>query len=134
MTNRYAIVDQNGNVINVCNWDGQSYWLPPDGCVAIESDIAQIGGTYVNGAFSSPPQPQPSDQQLLNNFLSEVRLKLFKTDATMLRIQEAISNNMTTSTTADVVAYVEYRKSLRGLLKLDSPQSFPSQPPYPAGT
>jgi len=53
--NNYAVVDSNGNVINICAWDGVSLWSPPEGTTAVLCDDepnAEIGGTYINGVFA----------------------------------------------------------------------------------
>lgn len=51
----YAIVNSSGEIVNIILWDGQSDWTPPPDCQAIQSDAAQIGGTYLNGVFSPAP-------------------------------------------------------------------------------
>jgi hypothetical protein len=51
----YAVVDSNGNVINICVWDGVSLWSPPEGTTAVLCDDepnAESGGTYINGVFA----------------------------------------------------------------------------------
>ena len=53
---RHAIIE-NGVVVNVIEWDGQSEWSPPDGTQAVQSDAAQIGWPYRDGQFISPPPP-----------------------------------------------------------------------------
>lgn len=56
----YAIVNvASGNVDNVVVWDGSasSGWSPPDGSIAVQSDIAQPGWIYQDGVFSPPPPP-----------------------------------------------------------------------------
>ena len=61
---RYALVE-NGIVINVVLWDGVEYseetpngWSPPSGILAIETEDADIGWTYVGGVFIPPPVPE----------------------------------------------------------------------------
>ena len=41
-------------------WDESevSGWTPPEGCIAVQSDTAQIGWSYADGVFSAPP-PEP---------------------------------------------------------------------------
>jgi hypothetical protein len=58
----YAIIDSTNTVINVVVWDGKPPWTPPDGCIAVaipKDSSAGIGGTYVDGEFIAPPQPEP---------------------------------------------------------------------------
>lgn len=56
---RYAIVDDDGLVVNVTEWDGTSSWEPPVGTTAIPDPSGQvaIGWTYANGVFTAPPPP-----------------------------------------------------------------------------
>lgn len=57
---RYAIVDADGNVENITEWDGESQWSPPSGMTAVlcenEPD-AERGGTYINGVFTRAVRP-----------------------------------------------------------------------------
>ncbi len=59
---------------------------------------------------------------------------LAESDKTMLRIQEAVSLGLTTWATGDIVAWVNYRRSLRTLVTSNVAQSLPSKPAYPANT
>lgn len=54
---RYAIVDKDGNVVNVSLWDGVTPWTPGEGLKAIkdDNDKAQIGGKW-DGTTFLPPQ------------------------------------------------------------------------------
>ena len=60
----YAIVDSQGSVNNVTEWDGTTPWSPPAGYTAVEvtdqTGPAQIGATYSGGKFSYtlPASPQ----------------------------------------------------------------------------
>jgi hypothetical protein len=74
----YAIVDGNGNVINVVSWDGKTPWSPGAGLQAIPDPTGTvgIGWTFVNGAFvapqvvvSAPPPPTPDP---VSQFLVQV--------------------------------------------------------------
>ena len=59
---RYAMVDAEGNVTNICEWDGESNWAPPDGITLVECDghpEAERGGTYINGTFARMTDPEP---------------------------------------------------------------------------
>ncbi|MEB5973215.1 tail fiber assembly protein [Pantoea dispersa] len=64
----YAIVDQNGNVINTVVWDGENDWVPPEGTTVIAAGDsgAGIGWTYKNGEFISPPIPVIPKEELVN--------------------------------------------------------------------
>jgi len=56
MDENYAIIDSTNIVINVCLWDGVTPWQPPEGCIAVQSDTAQIGWIYdpSTGTFTPP--------------------------------------------------------------------------------
>jgi len=55
---RFALIDGGGLVQNVILWDGCDDWSPPEGMIAIASDVAEIGGSYLDGEFSAP-EPEP---------------------------------------------------------------------------
>ena len=54
--NEYAIVDANGNVINVAMWDGTTPWTPAGGTAVLipAGSEASIGWTYAAGSFVAP--------------------------------------------------------------------------------
>lgn len=54
---RYALIDENGNVDNIVMWDGSTSWTLPTGYTAVATDKANIGWTYTNGNFVEPPAP-----------------------------------------------------------------------------
>lgn len=64
---RYAIID-GINVINVIDYDTDP-GNPPSGfdepIIAVQSDTAQIGWTYVNGQFIAPIVPEPTPEELI---------------------------------------------------------------------
>lgn len=58
---RYAIID-GINVINIIDYEEQPSNPPPgfeSPIIAVQSDTAQIGWTYVDGQFIAPPTPIP---------------------------------------------------------------------------
>ena len=91
-----------------------------------------IGWAYANGEFTAPPAPTTAPIPLPQ----QAQSALTKTDTTMLRVQEAITLGLTTATTADVVAFVQYRKALRAIVDgTDTTStSLPVKPAYPGGT
>jgi len=53
---RYAMVNSEGVVENVCEWDGDTTtWQPPEGIIMVEIEdefvSAEPGGTYKDGTF-----------------------------------------------------------------------------------
>lgn len=93
----------------------------PSGCVAITDQEADL-------------LRQPTQDELLNQFRQSALMALSETSRTMERIIEAVSVGATTFTTADVVAYMNYRRDLRSLISSTSIGTLPTKPPYPAGT
>lgn len=61
---------------------------------------------------------------------------LDQSDTTMHRIVEAVSLGLTSWNSADVVAWVEWRRALRAIVSGSdtTSTSIPSRPAYPAGT
>ena len=57
---RYAVIQNSDNtVVNVIMWNGDTGpdgWHPPEGCIAVQSDTANIGDIYdpENGTFTPP--------------------------------------------------------------------------------
>lgn len=74
-----------------------------------------------------PPTP-------LEAFLTEVSSALFQSDVVLVRVQEAVSLGLTTWTTTDVVAWSNYRRNVRALMRSEFPGTLPDKPPYPVGT
>lgn len=55
----YSIV-QDGIVVNMVVWDGETEWAPPEGSAAIvvpEGSGVSIGWAYADGKFTAPPPP-----------------------------------------------------------------------------
>jgi hypothetical protein len=61
MNKQYAII-QDGKVINVVVWDGESTWSDSDKAVQL-TDNAGIGWDYANGKFTdNRPEPVQVDE------------------------------------------------------------------------
>jgi hypothetical protein len=84
--------------------------------------------------LSAGNTPTPYTPDLLTPFIASVQSALDNTDTTMHRISEAISLGLTTATATDVVAYVNYRRALRVLLKSTTVGTLPTKPAFPVGT
>jgi hypothetical protein len=64
---RYAIID-GIKVINVIEYEDQPSNPPPgfdETIIAVQSDTAGPGWTYVNGQFIAPPVPAPTPEELI---------------------------------------------------------------------
>lgn len=78
-------------------------------------------------------QTAAASAQVITSLVNSAMAALAESDKTMLRVQEAISLGLTTATTADVVTWVNYRRSLRSIVSSQS-GTLPSKPSYPANT
>ena len=54
----YSVV-RNGVIENNILLDNPSDWEVPEGCTLVESNDYFIGGSYVNGVYTPPPEPEP---------------------------------------------------------------------------
>lgn len=77
-----------------------------------------------------------SESQTWVALQQDARAALDKSDTTMHRICEAVALGKNAWTSADVVAWVNYRISLRAIISAPSgtPGALPTRPPFPAGT
>jgi len=57
MSGRYGLVDADGLVVNVVEWDGEAAWTAPEGLNAVEVDEAvSIGWRQVVGGWIGPAE------------------------------------------------------------------------------
>ena len=64
MLQNYAIID-GINVVNIIQYEEQPSTPPPgfeSPIIAVQSDTASIGWTYVDGQFIAPPVPAPTPE------------------------------------------------------------------------
>ena len=67
MLQNYAIID-GINVINIIQYEEQPSNPPPgfeSPIIAVQSDTAGPGWTYVDGVFIAPPVPAPTPEELI---------------------------------------------------------------------
>lgn len=64
MTKNYAVIE-NGIVSNIAVWDGKTEWAPVGVEIAPVVDGVQIGWLYKGGAFTPPPQPVKTRDELI---------------------------------------------------------------------
>lgn len=121
--------DQNGGVHFLSDEDiangGEA--LLPVGCVEITDAQAQ-----------AIQNPTPTSAQKWTAYQATAKAALEATSSTMERIVEGVSAGTCAFANADVVAFMNYRKSLRAILAEVQPSTIPtalpSRPAYPAGT
>jgi len=51
---RYVVINPEGVIENIVLWDGITEWEHPKGYSCIKDDNFNIGGTLVNGVYTSP--------------------------------------------------------------------------------
>ena len=108
MTQRYAIID-GINVINVIDYDEQPLNPPPGfetPIIAVQSDTASIGWTYVDGQFISPPVPAPTPEELIAQCKTQATSILTATDWTAIPdVADPLKSNPYLMNQAEFVAY-----------------------------
>lgn len=108
-----------------------------------QADQILVWNTAKLGA--QPTAAQLSDayaaQQLTNQwkaYQSQAQAALSKSDITVSRITEGAALGTLTLTNADVVTYMDWRRTLRAILSQAQPAtiptSLPTEPPHPVGT
>jgi len=55
MSSRYALVDADGLVVNVVEWDGETQWSAPEDLTPVEApDGASKSWTLTDGVWAPP--------------------------------------------------------------------------------
>lgn len=106
-----------------------------DGFRAINSEADLLE----NEIFSATlPVLTPSSEQITAKALIEYKADalnaLNKADLTAIRIGEAVTLGLNSWTSTDIVAWTNYRRSLRAALSAATVGTLPTKPSYPAGT
>lgn len=83
---RNAVIDANGNIVNIVDVEIGAEWSPPEGHTLVQSDTACIGWTYANGSFVAPALPAPTPPTI------EQQIAALEAQQTPRRIREAIKD------------------------------------------
>jgi len=114
MLQNYAIID-GINVINIIQYEEQPTNPPPgfeSPIIAVQSDIASIGWTYVDGVFIAPYVPPPTPEQLMQECKQIATSILGSTDWTSISdVGDPTKANPYLINQADFIAY---RSTVRG--------------------
>ena len=115
MLQNYAIID-GVNVINIIQYDAQPS-NPPAGfespIIAVQSDTAGTGWTYVDGVFIAPPVPAPTPEELIALCKSTASGILSSTDWTAIPdVADPLKSNPYLMNQDEFVAY---RSTVRNL-------------------
>ena len=114
MTQRYAIIDLTV-VVNIIDYDTPPS-DPPAGfespIIAVQSDTAQIGWTYVDGQFIAPTPPAPTPEELIAQCKATATGILQQTDWTSIPdVGDPTKANPYLINQAEFIAY---RSTVRG--------------------
>jgi hypothetical protein len=105
---KYAIID-GINVINVIDYDTQPINPPPgfeEPIIAVQSDVASPGWTYVDEQFIAPPQPTPTPEELIFQCHAKAQGILSSTDWTAIPdVADPLKSNPYLMNQDEFVAY-----------------------------
>jgi hypothetical protein len=92
------MVDDDGLVVNVIEWDGnEQTWRPPQGHTMVEDGEGQAGPgfTYADGTFTPPePEPGPEPEPIVPTLTPrQIRLGLLQAGITGDMVTEALQGN-----------------------------------------
>jgi hypothetical protein len=115
MLQNYAIID-GINVINIIQYEEQPSNPPPgfeEPIIAVQSDVAAPGWTYVDGQFINPyVPPAPTPEELIAQCKQTATATLNSTDWTSIPdVADPLKSNPYLINQADFVAY---RSIVRG--------------------
>ncbi|HBH7842644.1 TPA: tail fiber assembly protein [Escherichia coli] len=94
----YAVIDGDGNIVNVIVWDGVTEWEPPEGTQAVRcgDNLCVIGGTYKEGVFNVPPEPEVPKEDLINQAEQQKANLIAEASQTISILQDAVDLDMAT--------------------------------------
>jgi len=113
MLQNYAIID-GINVINIIEYDAQPTNPPPgyeNPIIAVQSNTAGPGWTYVDGVFIAPPVPAPTPEELIAQCKQQATGILTATDWTS--IADVGDPAKSTPYLMNQGAYIAYRSTVR---------------------
>jgi hypothetical protein len=115
MTQRYAIIDLTA-VVNIIDYDTAPSNPPPGfeaPIIAVQSDTAGIGWTYIDGVFIAPPVPAPTPEQLIAQCKAQAVSILSSTDWTS--IPDVGDPTKSNPYLVNQAAFISYRSTVRNL-------------------
>lgn len=97
-TEVYAIINTDGLVVDVQLWDGVSEWEPPEGTQAVRcgDNLCGIGGTYKEGVFNVPPEPEVPKEDLISQAEQQKANLIAEANQTISILQDAVDLDMAT--------------------------------------
>ncbi|EJT7453870.1 tail fiber assembly protein, partial [Escherichia coli] len=88
----YAVVNSDGLIINIVVWDGVTEWEPPEGTHAVRcgDNLCGIGGTYKEGVFNVPPEPEVPKEDLISQAEQQKANLIAEASQTISILQDAV--------------------------------------------
>lgn len=111
MSNTYAVIE-NGTVVNVVLWDGESEWSPDNGIAIPAADGVGIGWSYAEGVFTAPyiPEPVKSHDELVAQAEAEKRARIDAATSRIVAWQTKLlmGRKLTDDESASLNAWIDY--------------------------
>lgn len=127
---QYAVVENSsGIVVDVVVWDGEQEWSPPEGCDAIQSDMACIGWFYSDGAFAAPPIAPPTPAEVLASNTSTRDMLLATAAIAIAPLQDA--DDLGIATEAETALLKEWKRYRVAVNRCDLTLATPAWPVAP---
>ena len=132
----YAVI-QDGSVVNVIVWDGNTdTWSPPEGSAAVRVPDGlgvSVGWTYDESTFIAPPAPPvvpPTPAEILSVNTSIRNSLLVNATAAIAPLQDAVDiGEATADDTAMLLKWKTYRVAVN---RVDLTQASPTWPAPPS--
>ena len=108
----YAVINDEGVIINTVVWDGVSQWAPPEGTIAVRcgEQLCGIGGTYKDGKFYPPPEPEIPQEELVAKALQLKSSLISEASQQISILQDAVDLDMATDEEkATLLVWKKYR-------------------------
>lgn len=129
-----CVYDANGYI--TCLFNGQPFQATPNETPDQWAELQQLiaNGSVTVAAYVPPPPP--TQEQLWAVHQGSAMMALGSCDAVIPKIVEAVILGKNSFAGADVVAFCNYRESLRAIIAAptgDPTAALPVQPPLPVG-
>ena len=127
----YAIVE-NGTVVNIVIWDGETDWTPDGGHTAIEineKDVVAIGYTVANDEFVAPVQPAPTEEELIAE-AEKQKAQILQTinETTQMWQTQLLLGIITDDDKASLTDWMKYAQQVQAVDTSKSPAKWPETP------
>lgn len=128
---QYAIINSEGEVINLVEWDGEAEWGPGEGLKAVKAEEnAIIGSTYKDGNFTLPPVPEVPVEDLISAAEAEKTSLIGMASQKISILQDAVDLDMASEDeVSSLASWKKYRVLLNRVDATKAPDlSWPEAP------